>query len=457
MSSAAQNYLEEHREQHLEELKQFLRIPSISTLTEHTADVAEAGKWLSEAFLRAGLQNVQVYSTAGHPIVYGDYLQAEGQPTVLIYGHYDVQPVDPLELWTTPPFEPTIRDGKLYGRGTSDDKAQVFMHLKAVEALLKTDGKLPVNIKFCIEGEEEIASPHLPSFVEANSELLAADVVVISDSPILEKGRPSLTYGLRGACTMVIDVEGPKSDLHSGLFGGGVPNPIGALVELLASMKDAEGRVTIQGFYDRVLPLSETERAALAEVPFDESKLQKDLGLSSLFGEKGYSYIERTTARPTLEINGISGGYEGDGFKMIVPSKAHAKVSCRLVGDQNPDEIMDQIEEHIKQHAPVGVQVKLTRLSKGNPFVVPLDNPYVQKAAIAYEKSYGIPPVYMRGGGSIPIVEVFHRLLHTPVVLMGFGLPDENFHAPNEHFTLENYDKGLKTLLHYWSELGERE
>jgi acetylornithine deacetylase/succinyl-diaminopimelate desuccinylase-like protein len=453
VSQAFEQYLAEHRERSLEELKEFLRIPSISALSEHKSDVRKAAEWLAESLRKAGMHTVSVMETKGNPVVYAEWKGAGDRPTALIYGHYDVQPVDPLHLWTTPPFEPDIRDGKLFARGSSDDKGQTFMHIKALQALLETGGTLPVNVKFCIEGEEEIGSPHLEAFVEEHKELLKADVLVISDTTMYERGKPAICYGLRGLCAMQIDVKGAKSDLHSGMYGGGVPNPIHALVEILASMHDAKGRVSIEGFYDRVKELSAEEKEAFVKLGYNEEQVAKELGLKELYGEAGYSMLERIWARPTLEINGIYGGFQGEGTKTVIPSEAHAKITCRLVEDQDPGEILDLIEAHIRKVTPKGVTVEITKMDKGRPFVTPFDHPMIQAASRAYEKAYGVAPVFTRMGGSVPIVETFGRVLGLPVVLMGFGLPDENFHAPDEHFHLENFDKGLLTICHFWHEV----
>ncbi|WP_028549426.1 dipeptidase [Paenibacillus sp. UNC451MF] len=453
MESALQAYLAEHRERHLEEVIDFVRIPSISASTEHKPDMTRAAEWLAEALRKAGLENVEVLPTAGHPVVYGDWLHAPGQPTALIYGHYDVQPADPLNQWDTPPFEPVIRDNKLYGRGATDDKAQLYTHVKTVEAFLQTSGKLPVNVKFCIEGEEEIASPSLPAFLQDQAERLKADAIVISDGPMHDEGIPSICYGLRGLCGFQLDIQGPKNDLHSGLYGGGVANPAIALVQLLSSMRANDGHITIEGFYDGVNELSEAERAAFRALHFDDAKQAKDLAVPELTGEEGFSFLERTTARPTLEINGIFGGYQGEGLKPIVPSTAGAKISCRLVDNQEPDQVMKRIEAHIEKHKPAGVTVKVQQTHRGKPFYISPEHPYIQAAARAYESGFGTAPVYIRSGGSIPIVEVFSRVLGAPVVMMDFGLPGENMHGPNEHFHLENFDKGIATLCQYWQEL----
>ncbi|MET3575707.1 dipeptidase [Bhargavaea ullalensis] len=448
-------YFEEHRDEHLAELKDFLSIPSISSLSEHKPDMKKAAEWLAGSMKAAGLENISIDDTPGHPVVYADWLHAEGQPTLLIYGHYDVQPVDPLHLWDSEPFQPEVRDNKLYARGASDDKGQVFMHVKAVEALFKTNGTLPVNVKFCIEGEEEIGSPHLPKYVEDHKDKLAADVIVISDTGMQGPGQPAVCYGLRGLAGIQIDVKGAKGDLHSGLYGGAVRNAIDALVELLASFKDKEGTITVDGFYENVRPASDEERAEYAKLGVDEEKEKKELGVKELFGEPGYSYTERTWIRPTLEINGIFGGFSGEGIKTVLPAEAGAKITCRLVPDQDPDEIVSKLRAHIEAHQPAGVDVTVTEFDKGKPFLTPYDHPAIQAAGKSYEAVYKVPTAYTRGGGSIPIVAAFDEILGLPVVLMGFGLSSENFHAPNEHFHLENFDKGLRVIGDYYFEVSD--
>lgn len=455
MDTAYRTYLTTHRDTHLQEMKDFLGIPSISALSAHKTDIQRAAEWLVDALQAAGLENVKMMPTEGNPIVYADWLHADSDTTVLIYGHYDVQPVDPLELWQTPPFEADIRDGKIYARGATDDKGQVFMHIKALQALLQTEGKLPVNVKFCIEGEEEVGSPTLEPFVEKNKELLAADVLVISDTPMLEKGKPAICYGLRGLAAMQIDVRAANGDLHSGIYGGGVANPLHALASIIASMHDESGKVAVEGFYDKVKPLADEERQAFHDLNYDEEALKKELNVGELYGEEGYSFLERTWSRPTLEINGMYGGFQGEGIKTVLPSEAHTKLSCRLVGEQDPKEIQDLIEAHVRKHTPAGVQVQFTRMDTGRPFETPYDHPVIRVAMRAYEKAYEATPALTRMGGSIPIVEGFGRLLQLPIVLMGFGLPGENFHAPNEHFHLENFDKGLITICEYWKELAQ--
>lgn len=447
------NYFAEKREQHLEELKKFLSIPSISSLSEHKADMQKGAEWLADSFKQTGLENIVIDETKGHPVVYADWLHAEDKPTVLIYGHYDVQPVDPLNLWESEPFKPEIRDNKLYARGASDDKGQVFMHVKAVEALLELEGSLPVNVKFLIEGEEEVGSPNLEEYIENNKDKLAADVIVISDTGMQGPGQPAVCYGLRGLCGVQIDVKGAKGDLHSGLYGGGVQNSIHALVSILESFRNAEGTIEVEGFYDNVRPLLEEEREAYAALGFSEEELKQEVGVDELFGEKGYTHLERVWARPTLEINGVFGGFSGEGIKTVLPSEAGAKITCRLVPDQDPDEIVEKLKAHIDQHKPAGVTVTVTEFDKGKPFITPFDHPAIQAAGRSYEKVYAVPTAYTRGGGSIPIVAAFDEILGLPVVLMGFGLSTENFHAPNEHFHLENFDKGLRVIGDYYNEL----
>lgn len=447
-----QAYFREKRAEHLQELKDWLSIPSISALSEHKADVARAADWLAAALTRAGLEHVRIHETAGHPVVTADYLHAEGRPTVLVYGHYDVQPVDPLHLWETPPFEPDERDGKLFARGATDDKGQLFLHIKAVEALL-SQGKLPVNVKFCIEGEEEITSPNLPGFLEQHQDMLAADCVLISDTSLLEPGKPAISTGLRGLCGLEVKVETANTDLHSGSFGGGVPNALHVLVELLASLHGKDGRVTVEGFYDGVPELSETMREEFRRQRFDEEQLKRELGLDTLFGEEGYSFVERVGARPTLELNGVYGGFQGEGSKTVIPREANAKITCRLVGSQDPQDVLDKIERHLRANLNPGAKLTVLQREKGRPFDINPEAPVLQTAAAAYERVYGVRPVFTKDGGSIPIVEAFSRVLGAPVVLMGFGLPNENLHAPNEHFHLENFDKGLLTITEFLNAL----
>lgn len=455
MIHSIKDYLKDNRDIQLKELFDFLSKQSISALPEHKRNVKETADWLAESLINAGIENVQVFETNGHPVVYGDWLHAEEKPTVLVYGHYDVQPVDPLNLWESPPFEPQIRDKKIYARGASDDKGQVFMHIKAVEAILKSTNSLPINIKFCLEGEEEIGSPHLPKFVEENKEKLKADVIVISDTSMMEKGKPTICYGLRGLCGLQINMKGPKGDLHSGLFGGAVQNPITALVELLSTFHNKDGIITVDGFYNKVESLTDEEKAAYEALNLTDDIFIDQTGVPALYGEKDYSTLERMWVRPTLEFNGIYGGFQGDGIKTVIPSTASCKLTCRLVPNQDPDEIVSLLKTHIENNTPSGVTIDIEIFDKGAPFVTPFDHVAIQTAGQAYEEVYGVPTSYTRGGGSVPIVAVFDEILNLPVVLMGFGLPDENFHAPNEHFHLENYDKGLETLCTYWFKLSD--
>ena len=446
-------YFAQHRDTHLKELNDFLRIPSISSLSEHKQDMQVAASWLAAAMKRINLENISIEETGGHPVVYADWLHAPGKPTILFYGHYDVQPVDPLNLWETPPFEPTVRDNKLFARGSSDDKGQVFMHLKAIEALFALEGTLPVNVKFIIEGEEEIGSPNLPPYVEKNKEKLAADLILISDTSLYAPGKPAVCYGLRGLTGVQIDVRGAKGDLHSGLYGGGVQNAIHALAQILASFRDEHGTIQVEGFYDNVRPLSEEERQAYRDLNFDEEALKEEVGVKQLFGEKGYSYLEQTWARPTLEVNGVFGGFSGEGIKTVLPAEAGAKITCRLVPDQDPDEIVALLKAHVEKHKPAGVDITVSEFDKGAPYITPFDHPVIQAAGRSYEHVYEVPTAFIRGGGSIPIVAAFDQILALPVVLMGFGLTSENFHAPNEHFHLENFDKGLRVLGDYLYEV----
>lgn len=446
-------YFREKREEHLQELHEFLQIPSISSLSEHKEDMQTAAQWLASAFAKLHLENISIDQTPGHPVVYADWLHAEGKPTILFYGHYDVQPVDPLHLWESEPFKPEIRDNKLFARGASDDKGQVFMHLKTIEALFATEKTLPVNVKFIIEGEEEIGSPNLPQYIEDHKEKLAADLILISDTGLYAPGKPAVCYGLRGLAGVQIDVRGAKGDLHSGLYGGGVQNAIHALVELLDSFRNEHGTIQVDGFYDKVRPLSDEERQAYKDLQFDENALKEEVGVKELFGESGFSYLEQTWARPTLEVNGIYGGFSGEGIKTVLPAEASAKITCRLVPDQEPDEIVALLRTHIEKHKPIGVDITISEFDKGAPFITPFDHPMIQAAGRSYEKIYQVPTAYIRGGGSIPIVAAFDTILKLPVVLMGFGLSSENFHAPNEHFHLENFDKGLRVLGDYLHEV----
>src|SRR4029453_7107502 len=401
------DFINVNRDRYVDELKQYLAIPSISALPQHAADVRRAAEWTGEALKTAGLQNVRLIETPGNPVVYGDWLNAPGKPTILFYGHYDVQPVDPRPLGTSPPFEATIRDGEIYARGSADDKGQVFMHFKAVEAHLKQQGTLPVNMKFLIEGEEEVGSANLDNFIDAHKDLLKSDVVVISDSPMFERGVPSICYGLRGLTYFQIDLRGSKSDLHSGSFGGAVANPAMVLAQVLAQMKDKSGRIKIPNFYDDVVPLRDEERQEFGRLPFKEKKYRQDLGAPKLAGEAGYTTLERIWTRPTFEVNGLLAGFTGEGAKTGIPATAMAKVSMRLVPDQDPAKIVDLFEAYVKKVAPKTVEVSLTRMHGGKPWMADFDNPFVQAAGRAIERGFGKAPVFNREGGSIPVVSTF--------------------------------------------------
>ncbi|MGE0041038.1 MAG: dipeptidase [Vicinamibacterales bacterium] len=448
------DFINVHRDKYVDELKTYLAIPSISALPEHAADVRACAEWTAGEMRRIGLQNVRLEETAGHPVVYGEWLGAPGAPTILFYGHYDVQPVDPVSLWTTPPFEATVRDGEIYARGSADDKGQVFMHFKAVEAHLAQHGSLPVNMKFLIEGEEEVGSENLDTFVRGHKDLLAADVVVISDSPMFDRGIPSICYGLRGLAYFQIDLRGTKSDLHSGSFGGAVANPAMVLAQVLAQMKDKGGRVKIPGFYDDVVALRDEERAEFAKLPFNERRYRQDLGAPKLFGESGYTTLERIWGRPTFEVNGLLSGFTGDGAKTVIPAVAMGKVSMRLVPNQDPKKIGDLFEEYLKKVAPKTVDLTITRMHGGKPWMTAFDNPFVQAAGRAIEQGFGKTPVFNREGGSIPVVATFQEELGLPCVLFGVGLPDENAHAPDEKLDLGNFHNGIIASAFLYKEIG---
>ena len=446
------SYLQTNRERALAELKELLAIPSVSSQSDRKPEMLRAAEWLRNHMSSIGLTNLQIMQTEGHPVVYGDWLGAPGKPTILIYGHYDVQPEDPLDKWESPPFEATIRGDNLYARGAADDKGQIFIHLKAIEAFLKNGGTLPVNIKIIFEGEEEIGSEHLGAFVAQHKELLKADVILISDSGMFAKGIPSVTYALRGLAYMEMEVTGPNGDLHSGSFGGALHNPIQALTEIIASLHDKNGRITVKGMYDDVRPLTRAERDAFKKLPWNDKKYAKSLGLKELYGERGFTTLERLWARPTLECNGIWGGYTGEGAKTVLPARAYAKISMRLVPDQSHAKISRLFERHIKTIAPKTVTVKVRTLHGGEPAITPVDSPGVMAAVVALEKGFGKKPLYQREGGSIPIVVDFKRLLGIDSVLLGFGLPEENAHAPNEFIDLNNFFGGIRTAAHYYRE-----
>jgi acetylornithine deacetylase/succinyl-diaminopimelate desuccinylase-like protein len=448
------DFINTSRNRYIDELKTWLAIPSISALPEHAADMKRCADWTAEEMRRIGLENVRLIETSDSPVAYGDWLGAPGAPTILFYGHYDVQPVDPIELWNTPPFEATVKDDELFARGAVDDKGQVFMHFKAIEAHMKQTGRLPVNVKFMVEGAEEVGSPSLDAFIRHHKEDLSASVVVISDTGMFDKGVPSLCYGLRGLAYFQIDLRGTKSDLHSGSFGGAVANPAFVLAQLLAQMKDRSGRVRIPGFYDNVRPLREEERAEFKRLPFLETKYKRDLGAPRLFGEKGYSTLERTWVRPTFEVNGMISGFTGEGAKTVIPAVASAKVSMRLVPDQDPEKIASLFESFVKKITPKTVEVKITRMHGGKPWMTEFDSPFIQAAARAIEQGFGKRPVYMREGGSIPVVSTFQEVLGIPTVLFGIGLPDENSHAPNEKLDLRNFFGGTVAAAFLYREIG---
>jgi acetylornithine deacetylase/succinyl-diaminopimelate desuccinylase-like protein len=447
------SYIDSKQEDHLNELKELLRIPSVSAKSEHRADIERAARWVTERLRAAGLDNVEITPTKLHPVVYGESLRAPGKPTVLFYGHYDVQPAEPLDLWTSPPFEPTVREGNLFGRGTADDKGQLHIHLKALEALRNSSGKLPINVKALVEGEEEVGSINLWEFLRQNRERLKADALVVSDTAMLRKGVPSITYGLRGLNYYQLEVTGPAQDLHSGVFGGAVPNPITVLSEMIAKLHDRNFRVAIPGFYEDVAALSRQERQALESLPWREKEFRKTVGAPALAGEKGFTIIEQLWTRPTLELNGIWSGYTGEGAKTVIPSKAYAKFSTRLVPNQDPAKIAKLVERQIGRLLPKTVVYKFEVLSTGKPWVAPYDHPIFQKALQALERGFGKKAVFIREGGSIPLVTQIHDMFKVPCVLLGFGLPDENAHAPDEHIALENYFGGIKSVALFYEQL----
>ena len=449
------DFINVNRDRYLNELKTLLAIPSISALPEHAPDIKRCAEWCGDEMKRIGLQNVRLIETPGNPVVYGEWLGAPGAPTILYYGHYDVQPVDPINLWQTPPFEATIRDGEIFARGSADDKGQVFMHFKAVEAHMKQNGRLPVNMKFMIEGEEEVGSANLDDFVRGNKALLNADVVVISDSGMFARGVPSMCYGLRGLVYYQIDLRGSNTDLHSGSFGGALANPAFVLAQMIAQMKDRGGKIKIPGFYDDVVPLKDEERRMWETLPFNEKQYRKDFGIPKLFGEKDYSTLERTWARPTLEVNGLLSGFTGDGAKTVLPAVAMAKMSMRLVPNQDPGKIAELFEAYVKKLAPKTVELKITRMQGGKPWMTSFDNRFVQAAGRAIEKGFGKKPVFTREGGSIPVVSTFQEELGVPSVLFGIGLPDENAHAPNEKLDIGNFHNGIIASAILYQEIAE--
>ena len=442
-------YLEANKERFLNELLDLIRIPSVSADSNFNADTRRAAEFVRDRLQDAGLDAVEIFETPGHPIVYAQKLIDPTLPTVLVYGHYDVQPADPYDLWLTPPFEPTIRNERIYARGACDDKGQFYMHIKALEAMIATDA-LPCNVKIMIEGEEEVGSDHLGEFVAANLDRLAADVILVSDTSIIANDVPSIETGLRGLSYVEVEVTGPNRDLHSGVYGGGVENPLNVLCRLIASLHDEQGRITIPGFYDDVMNLSDAERAELAKAPFDLSVYKADLGVREVSGEAGYSTNERTSIRPTLDVNGIWGGYTGEGAKTVLPSKASAKISMRLVPNQTPDAITELFTKHFTSIAPPTVSVKVTPHHGGLPYVMPIDSVEFEAASLAFEEAWGKKPIPTRGGGSIPIMALFEQQLGIKSVLMGFGLDTDALHSPNESYGLFNFYKGIETIPYFY-------
>jgi len=452
-NAALEAHLDATRAERLESYKAFLRIPSISALPEHAADCRRAAEWLVEALTAAGLEHVEAAETGGHPVVYADWLHAPEAPTILVYGHYDVQPADPLDLWTSPPFEPVVVGDRMLARGAADDKGQVHAHVMAAAAILATRGGFPVNVKYLFEGEEESSSVNLDRWLSANRDRVAADVAIISDSGFFEGNLPAITLSLRGLMYAQIDVVGTAVDLHSGSYGGAVQNPANALAQIIAALKGPDGRIRIPGFYDDVVALPEDDRAALAALPFDEAEYQRKLGLPALVGEVGYSTLERRATRPTLDVNGLWGGFTGEGSKTIIPAHAHAKVSCRLVVAQDPDRIFEAFRAYVEEIAPPGVTTTVRLLGGGHPSLTPMDHPATKAAARALEATFGRAPLYIREGGSIPVCASFGSILGLPVVLLGITPPDENAHAPNEWMDLGNYETGIRTFARAFEEL----
>ena len=446
------NYINSNNQRYIEELKDFLRIPSISTTASHKNDMLKGAKFVAAKLKDAGMKKVSIIKTKKHPLIYAEWLEAKGKPTVLIYGHYDVQPVDPLNLWDSPPFEPVIKNGKIYARGATDDKGQMYMHIKSVEAYMKTVGKLPLNVKFIIEGEEEVGSQSLEEFIRKNAKQLKCDTVLISDTALFAPGTPTLTYGLRGLAYVEIEVQGPKKDLHSGVYGGAVDNPINVLADMISKLKDKNGKIKIPGFYDDVLKLTKKERDNFKKLPFSEKKFANEIGVKKLKGEKGYSTLERLWARPTLDCNGIIGGFTEKGAKTVLPAKASAKISMRLVPNQDPKKIAKLFTKYIKSITPDTVKLKVTDLHGGYPVVIPLDDKATIAGAKAMSKAFGKETVFMREGGSIPIVTTFAKKLKAAPVMMGLGLNTENLHSPNEHFNLKHFHLGILSSAYFFEE-----
>jgi len=456
MSGAISAFVGAHRQRFLKELEDFLRIPSVSTLPEHGGDIEAAARFVAGSFHEAGLENIEIIPTGKHPLVYSDWLHAPGKPTVLCYGHYDVQPAEPLEDWVSPPFEPAIRDGNLYARGASDDKGQMHAHIKAVEALRAASGSLPVNLKFLIEGEEEIGGASINQYVQQNPKRLEADVALVSDTALYAEGIPTLCVGLRGLIYLEVEARGPARDLHSGLYGGAAPNPVFGLAELLAAAKNRQGVIQIPGVYEDVEPPAPAEKASWESLPFDEREfLRKEVGATRLVGEPGFPVLERIWARPAFEVHGIGGGFTGAGAKTVIPAKATAKVSLRMVPKQDPQKIIASFQEFVRVNTPAGVQTEVRVLAASPAVLVNPEHPAVRVAAWVFSEVFGRPTVFIRSGGSIPIVGEFARCLGIPTVLMGFGLPDDGLHSPNEKFCLENYYKAIETVARFLEQYGQ--
>jgi acetylornithine deacetylase/succinyl-diaminopimelate desuccinylase-like protein len=456
MASKAIEFARANQTRFLEELKDLLRIPSVSTLPEHAGDVRKAAEFVAAELKRIGMENVELIETAGHPLVYADWLHADGKPTCLAYGHYDVQPPDPLDEWLSPPFEPEVRNGNIYARGAVDDKGQMYIHVKALESLFAANGgKLPINVRVIVEGEEEVGGEGISSFVHEHGERLKADVALVSDTEMFAPDLPTLCVGLRGMIYTEIEARGAKTDLHSGMYGGAAPNPFIALAQIIAQLKDADGKVLIPGFYDKVQTPSADELAAWQSLPFDEEHYREtEVGSSVLTGEPGYSVLERTWARPTLEVHGMPGGFIGEGAKTVIPAKAKVKISMRLVPDMTPTEAFAQYKSFVESLCPKGIALDVKLIHSGDAIVIGTDNPYIQEATAAMEEVFAKKTVFIRSGGSIPIVGEFVRILKTPTLMMGFGLPDDNLHAPNEKFHVANFHRGIESVVLFFERLG---
>jgi succinyl-diaminopimelate desuccinylase len=454
MMTAFAKYIDSHQQAFVDDLVELLRIPSVSADSQHAGDIRRAADWMLARFQKMGLA-AELVPTAGHPLVIAESPQVPGKPVALVYGHYDVQPPDPLGEWTTPPFEPSIRHGNVYARGATDDKGQMLTHVMSVESWLKSGEPLPLQVKFLIEGEEEVGSAHLEPFVAENRERLACDCVVISDCGQFAPGVPAITYGLRGIAYYELTLFGPRQDLHSGTFGGGVTNPAGTLVSLLAALKDADGRIQVPGFYDDVVPLTDAEREQFRKLPFNETDFHRQLAVDGSWGEAGFTNIERRWARPTCDVNGLTSGYQGEGAKTVLPARASAKLSFRLVPNQDPLKLTQALQQFVESRLPPGIRMELVDHHGAPGVVIPLESPYIKAAAAAIESGFGTPPVYIREGGSIPIAGTFARELDADVLLLGWGQNDDNTHSPNEKFSLADYQRGILSSAHLWTELAK--